>query len=103
MIELERVSVRFEGRGRAVEAVRDVSLRVRRGEVFGIVGTSGAGKSTLVRTVNLLTRPTEGRVLVDGTDVTAFEGEDLRRVRRGIGMIFQHFNLMHARTAAENV
>ncbi len=103
MIRLEQVSVRFQGRARSVEAVRDVSLHVRRGEVFGIVGTSGAGKSTLVRTVNLLTRPTSGRVLVDGVDVTRLEGEGLRKVRRGIGMIFQHFNLMHARTAAENV
>jgi D-methionine transport system ATP-binding protein len=103
MIQLEQVSVRFEGRGRTVEAVRDVSLRVGRGEVFGIVGKSGAGKSTLVRTVNLLTRPARGTVRIDGVDVTAFDGEALRRVRRGIGMIFQHFNLMHARTAAENV
>ncbi len=103
MIELTQVSVRFGGRTRSVEAVRDVSLRVRRGEVFGIVGTSGAGKSTLVRTVNLLTRPTSGRIRIDGTDVTDLEGEALRRVRRGIGMVFQHFNLMHARTAAENV
>jgi D-methionine transport system ATP-binding protein len=103
MIQLEQVSVRFEGRGRSVEAVRDVSLRVGRGEVFGIVGKSGAGKSTLVRTVNLLTRPSAGTVRIDGVDVTAFDGEALRQVRRGIGMIFQHFNLMHARTAAENV
>jgi D-methionine transport system ATP-binding protein len=103
MIELEQVSVRFASRGRTVEAVRDVSLRVGRGEVFGIVGKSGAGKSTLVRTVNLLTRPTHGKVRIDGVDVTAFDGEALRKVRRGIGMIFQHFNLMHARTAAENV
>jgi D-methionine transport system ATP-binding protein len=103
MIELEQVSVRFASRGRTVEAVRDVSLRVGRGEVFGIVGKSGAGKSTLVRTVNLLTRPSHGKVRIDGVDVTAFDGEALRKVRRGIGMIFQHFNLMHARTAAENV
>ena len=103
MIELSQVSVRFEGRGRSVEAVRDVSLRVARGEIFGIVGTSGAGKSTLVRTVNLLTRPTSGAVRIGGVDVTGLDGEALREVRRGIGMVFQHFNLMHARTAAQNV
>jgi D-methionine transport system ATP-binding protein len=103
VIELSDVAVTFAGRRRTVEAVTGVSLRVRRGEVFGIVGTSGAGKSTLVRTVNLLTRPTRGTVSIAGEDVTRLEGEPLRRVRRGIGMIFQHFNLMHARTAAENV
>ncbi len=103
MIELSNVSVRFHGPGGALEAVRDVSLRIERGEIFGIVGSSGAGKSTLVRTINLLERPTHGAVRIDGVDITSFSGEQLRGVRRGIGMVFQHFNLLHARTVFDNV
>ena len=103
MIELRDISVRFRGGGREVEAVRKVSLRVADGEVFGIVGSSGAGKSTLVRTINLLERPTEGTVHVGGVDVTQHRGEALRAMRRGIGMVFQHFNLLHARTVFDNV
>jgi D-methionine transport system ATP-binding protein len=103
MIDLSHVEVRFDTPRGTLAAVRDVSLHVDRGEVFGIVGESGAGKSTLVRTINLLERPTRGSVTIDGTDVTAFEGDALRAVRRGIGMVFQHFNLLHARTVFDNV
>jgi D-methionine transport system ATP-binding protein len=103
VIELRDISVRFRGDGRDVEAVRKVSLRVQAGEVFGIVGSSGAGKSTLVRTINLLERPGEGTVHVGGVDVTRHQGEALRAMRRGIGMVFQHFNLLHARTVFDNV
>ena len=103
MIELEHIGVRFEGPAGGVEAVKDVSLRIERGEVFGIVGTSGAGKSTLVRTINLLQRPSRGTVRVEGVDITAFRGEPLRAVRRRIGMVFQHFNLLHSRSVFGNV
>lgn len=103
MIELRNVNVHFAGAGGAVEAVRDVSLRIGRGEVFGIVGASGAGKSTLVRTINLLERPSSGTVHVDGVDVTGFRGAELRAHRLRTGMIFQHFNLIHARTVYDNV
>lgn len=103
MIELSNVAVRFAAPGGVLEAVKDVSLRVERGEVFGIVGSSGAGKSTLVRTINLLERPTQGTVRIDGVDITGVSGERLRQVRRGIGMVFQHFNLLHARTVFDNV
>jgi D-methionine transport system ATP-binding protein len=103
VIELDHVSVRFDGRGHAVEAVRDVSLRVEKGEAFGVVGSSGAGKSTLVRTINLLTRPTAGAVRIAGEDVTRHAGEELRALRRGMGMVFQGFNLLHARTVFDNV
>ena len=102
--------VRFEGVTKTygtakapVHAVRGVDLDVRRGEVFGIVGTSGAGKSTLIRLVNALERPTAGRVVVDGQDLGALSERQLRTVRRRIGMIFQQFNLLSSRTVAGNV
>ena len=103
MIRLENISVAFWGAKDSVEAVREVSLTVAKGEIFGIVGASGAGKSTLLRVINLLQRPTSGRVQIDGEDVTAFTGKSLRQVRLEIGMIFQHFNLIHTKTVFENV
>lgn len=102
MIELQDVSVDFEVRGERIPAVDRVSLSIGKGEVFGIVGTSGAGKSTLLRTINLLERPRSGRVTLDGRDITALRGLSLRRERQRIGMIFQHFNLMHTRTVYDN-
>ncbi|EHC76027.1 Methionine ABC transporter ATP-binding protein [Salmonella enterica subsp. enterica serovar Mississippi str. A4-633] len=81
----------------------DVSLHIAAGEIFGIVGTSGAGKSTLLRTLNALTRPSQGRVNVNGVEISALDGKALRQARQRIGMIFQHFNLMHTRTVAQNV
>jgi len=86
-----------------VHAVKDVSLKIGKGEVFGIVGASGAGKSSLLRTVNLLERPSSGRVLVGGSDISGLSGEPLRRLRQGIGMIFQHFNLIRSKTVFDNV
>ncbi len=86
-----------------VVALDGVSLHVEAGEVFGVVGQSGAGKSTLIRCVNLLERPTSGSVFVDGREMTALSGGELRSARRRIGMIFQHFNLLSSRTVAENI
>jgi len=103
MIELEHISQRFAGPRGWTDALRDVSLSIPSGEVFGIIGRSGAGKSTLVRTINLLTRPSEGRVIVAGRDLTALSSEGLRQARREIGMIFQHFNLLSSRTVFDNV
>jgi D-methionine transport system ATP-binding protein len=103
MIEIQSVSQRFTSGHGTVDAVRDVSLSIARGEIFGIIGKSGAGKSTLVRTLNLLNRPSEGRILVDGRDMTALPERELRAARREIGMIFQHFNLLSSRTVEENV
>jgi D-methionine transport system ATP-binding protein len=103
MIDIQALSQRFEGKGRAIDAVRDVSLSIRKGEIFGIIGRSGAGKSTLVRNINLLNRPSAGRVLVDGKDLTALAPDALRAARREIGMIFQHFNLLSSRTVYGNV
>ena len=105
MIELRHVCKTFETGARAqnVHAVRDVSLTIEDGEIFGIIGFSGAGKSTLVRCINLLERPTSGQVILNGQDLTAYSEKELRAARRKIGMIFQHFNLMKSRTVFENV
>jgi D-methionine transport system ATP-binding protein len=100
-IALDGVSKRFSQGGTL--ALDGVSLSVRAGEVFGIVGRSGAGKSTLIRTVNLLERPDSGRVAVMGRDMLALDDAGLRAARRGIGMVFQHFNLHTRRTVAENI
>lgn len=107
-----RGSVRFEnitksyaskGSGTGVLALDDVSLDLPPGRITGVIGRSGAGKSTLLRTVNLLERPSSGRILLDGEDITSVTGAQLREVRRRIGMIFQHFSLMSSKTVWENV
>ena len=103
VIELNDVSVTFHEGGRTVEAVKHVSLSVDKGEIFGIVGFSGAGKSTLVRTINLLERPTGGRVLIDGNDITGLTGAQLRELRKNIGFIFQGFNLITNVTVGKNI
>jgi D-methionine transport system ATP-binding protein len=89
--------------GREVEALADIELEIGAGEVFGIIGRSGAGKSTLIRTLNLLERPDAGRVLIDGEDITHLDSEGLYALRRRVGMIFQHFNLLNAKTVADNI
>ena len=103
MIEFTHVSKDFGTGEKMVRAVRDVSLTIQDGEIFGIIGFSGAGKSTLVRCINLLERPTNGTVVVDGKEMTALSPKKLRLARRKIGMIFQHFNLMPSRTVFGNV
>ncbi len=103
MIELTHISKDFGTDQRKVHAVRDVSLSIEKGEIFGIIGFSGAGKSTLVRCINLLERPTAGTVTVDGREMTALSSKELRQARKKIGMIFQHFNLMPSRTVFSNV
>ena len=103
MIEFTHVSKDFGTSEKMVRAVRDVSLTIQDGEIFGIIGFSGAGKSTLVRCINLLERPTNGTVVVDGKEMTALSPKELRLARRKIGMIFQHFNLMPSRTVFGNV
>ena len=103
MISLRNIVKTFPGNGSAVHAVQDVTLDVRRGEIFGIVGFSGAGKSTLVRCINLLEKPTEGQVVVDGVEMSRLKGKALNRERRKIGMIFQQFNLFATRTVFDNV
>ncbi len=103
MIELKHVTKTFSSSGSSVHAVKDVSLSIADGEVFGIIGFSGAGKSTLVRCINLLERPESGEVLIDGTDLTKLPEKELREFRKKIGMIFQHFNLMPSRTVYNNI
>ena len=103
MIELKHVTKTFSSSGSSVHAVKDVSLSIADGEVFGIIGFSGAGKSTLVRCINLLERPERGEVLIDGTDLTKLPEKELREFRKKIGMIFQHFNLMPSRTVYNNI
>ena len=99
MIELKNVTVDFDG----LKAVNDVSLTIEEQDTYGIVGFSGAGKSTLVRTINLLQRPTEGEVLINGKNILDLSKKDLRERRKKIGMIFQHFNLLNNLTVLDNV
>ena len=86
-----------------IEALRGITLEIPQGEVYGIIGRSGAGKSTLIRCLNLLERPTSGRVLLDDEDLTGLDADALRRRRRRIGMVFQHFHLLSSRSVLGNV
>ncbi len=101
MIEIAGLSKTYAGTGRP--ALNNVSLSVPKGAIYGILGRSGAGKSTLIRCLNLLERPTTGRILINGSDITQLDKAGLREHRLRTGMIFQHFNLLHARTVADNV
>ena len=107
MIQLEHIDVTFQQKKRQIQAVKDVTLHIQEGDIYGIVGYSGAGKSTLVRVINLLQVPTSGKIIVDGDVLfdkkVTLTAEQLRRKRQDIGMIFQHFNLMSQLTAEENV
>ncbi|WP_338046837.1 methionine ABC transporter ATP-binding protein [Microbacterium oleivorans] len=102
-IAFENVSKSYTVKGRPFEALRAVNLTVEKGEIFGIVGFSGAGKSTLLRTVNALERPTSGRVVVDGREISALQGRDLYAARQRIGMVFQQFNLLESRNVYKNI
>lgn len=103
MIELIDLNKTFKTPQGEVHAVRDINLTIDDGDIFGIIGFSGAGKSTLVRCINLLERPTSGKVVVNGTDLTTLSRKELRAARKKIGMIFQQFNLLAQRTVAANV
>ena len=103
MIRFENVSKTFRGNGKQVEAIKEVSLHIKKGEIFGIIGYSGAGKSTLVRCINLLERPDQGRIWIGDTEITILKGKSLRKQRRKIGMIFQQFHLFASRNVYENV
>ena len=103
MIEIKNLSKVFHTAGGDVEALKDIDLRIEDGDIFGIIGLSGAGKSTLVRCMNLLEVPSEGRVLVDGKELTALPPRELRKARQSISMIFQGFNLLMQRTALDNI
>ncbi len=103
MIEIKNLSKTFETKDGIVEALKDVNIDVRDGDIFGIIGMSGAGKSTLVRCINVLERPTSGSVIIDGEDVSKLSEKELRAVRRKVTMIFQGFNLLMQRTCLKNI
>lgn len=103
MIEIQHLSKVFPSAAGDITALSDINLTVTDGEIFGIIGLSGAGKSTLVRCMNLLERPTEGRVIVDGNDLMMLSKKELLKVRQSIGMIFQSFNLLEQRNVLANV
>ncbi|MCP3369737.1 methionine ABC transporter ATP-binding protein [Bradyrhizobium cajani] len=105
MVRFENISKTYPAyRGKAgVNALQDIDFAIARGSITGVIGRSGAGKSSLVRLINGLEKPTLGRVIVDGRDISALAGRELRLAQRSIGMIFQHFNLLSSRTAADNI
>lgn len=103
MIEIQNLSKTFPTSDGTVEALKNITLTIPDGEIYGIIGMSGAGKSTLVRSINLLEHPTEGRILIDGTDLTQLSEPELRAARRNITMIFQGFNLLMQRNCLKNV
>lgn len=103
MIQLKNVVKFYEGAGKRVEALKELSLHLKKGEITGIIGYSGAGKSTLLRCINFLEVPTSGEVIVDGLSLNNLSPKELRESRKRIGMIFQHFNLMRSRTVEKNI
>ena len=103
MIELKNVSKTFRTKDNTVEALKNVSITIGDGDIFGIIGMSGAGKSTLVRCINMLERPTEGSVEIDGTDICTLSQKQLRRIRSSVTMVFQGFNLLMQKNCLKNV
>lgn len=104
MIRIRQLRKIFDGTGnQGVTALENVNLDIGRGDVFGIIGPSGAGKSTLLRCINMLEKPTSGSIYIDGTEITGLTKRDLRVVRRQVGMVFQHFNLLSSRTVYRNI
>lgn len=103
MIELEKVTKVYGQGEKRVVALADVSLQIKKGEIFGIIGLSGAGKSTLIRCINKLEEPQAGKIRLAGQEITNLKGKELRAARRKIGMIFQHFNLLSSRTVYRNI
>lgn len=103
MIQFKNISKHYQLKGQTLTALKQINLDIPQGSIFGIIGYSGAGKSTLIRLINLLERPSEGQVIVNGHDLTALNAASLRQQRANIGMIFQHFNLMQTKTVAANI
>ena len=103
MIRIAGVSKTFSVKDNKVEALKNVSLDIAKGDIYGIIGMSGAGKSTLVRCLNFLERPTEGTVYVEGQDLSTLDAKQLRQLRKHVAMIFQNFNLLMQRTVLDNV
>lgn len=102
-IEVRNLSKTFDLKGKKVQALKDINLDIERGDIYGIIGMSGAGKSTLVRCLNFLEKPTEGKVFVDGNDLSRMTEKQMRRQRQSIAMIFQHFNLLMQKNVVDNI
>ncbi len=103
MIEIKNLSKKFTTGNDEIWAIKDVNLHIKKGEIFGIIGLSGAGKSTLIRCLNRLEEPTNGQIIIDGVDITSLNKVELRNIRKEIGMIFQHFNLLSQKTVFQNI
>ncbi|MBQ7743597.1 MAG: ATP-binding cassette domain-containing protein, partial [Lachnospiraceae bacterium] len=103
MIEFRHLSKTYKTADKEIVALEDINLTINDGEIYGIIGLSGAGKSTLVRCINLLEKPTSGKVFIDGKDITILDNKSLLELRRTIGMIFQGFNLLDQRSVIRNV
>lgn len=103
MIEIKNLTKTFKTADATVEALKNVNISIENGDIYGIIGMSGAGKSTLVRCINMLERPTEGCVIIDGVDMSRLSSKELRKKRRDITMIFQGFNLLMQRTCLKNI
>lgn len=103
MIEISHLYKEYQGDQHKIQALEDINLTIRPGDIFGIIGMSGAGKSTLIRCMNLLEKPTSGSIRIDGQEMTTLTDEQLRQARKQIGMIFQGFNLLMQRTVLDNV
>ncbi len=103
MIQFEGVAKTYQSGKHEIHALNGIDLTVETGEIYGVIGFSGAGKSSLIRTVNLLERPSAGRVLIQGQDISTLSSKEIRTIRKDIGMIFQHFNLLNSKTVYHNV
>jgi len=103
MIEFQDLSKIYHSGDNPVKALDGINLKINKGEIYGVIGFSGAGKSSLIRCVNFLERPTSGKVIVDGHDLTSLSTKEIRDVKKNIGMIFQHFNLLNSKTVFANV
>lgn len=103
MLQLHQISKTYTVHHQSVLALKDINLSIPQGDIFGVIGKSGAGKSTLLRCLNLLERPTQGRIVVDNVELTSLSPQALNEQRKNIGMIFQHFNLLSSRSVFANI
>ena len=103
MITFENISKSFKTKTTTIHALQDITLKIEKGDIFGVIGFSGAGKSTLIRMVNALEKPDTGSVTVNGKNIAELKGRDLRSFRKNIGMIFQHFNLLESKSVFQNI
>lgn len=103
MIKVEGLSKIYKNNNKEIYALKNISLEIKKGEIFGIIGLSGAGKSTLIRCLNRLEEPTNGKIFIDGEEITNLNNRDLRKTRKEIGMIFQHFNLLSSKNVYQNI